>query len=64
MNSTIKVYNRRLEQALFYMGVDYLSCDKDDEGMTYWTYPRNSKTEQIVSWFKEATETRKRNGWC
>lgn len=63
MAKVIKVYNRRLEQALFYMGVDYLSCDKDDEGMTVWTYQATEKVEQIVAWFKEATAMRKKAGW-
>lgn len=61
--ATIKVYNRRLEQALFSLGVHFLSCDKDDEGMTYWTYPRTEKTVQIVAWFKEAAENRRKAGW-
>lgn len=61
--ATIRVYNRRLEQALFYLGVDHVSCDKDDEGMTYWTYTRNEKTEQIIRWFKESMENKRRVGW-
>lgn len=60
---TLKTYNRRLEQALFTLGVTFLSCDKDDEGMTYWTYPRTEKTEQIFSWFKEANKNRRKAGW-
>ena len=61
--ATIRVYNRRLEQALFSLGVHHLECDKDDEGMTYWTYTRDEKTEQIIKWFKEATESRRKAGW-
>ena len=60
---TIKTYNRRLEQALFALGVHYLSCDKDEEGMTYWTYRKDEKTEQIVKWFREANENRRKAGW-
>lgn len=61
--ATIRIYNRRLEQALFSLGVTFLSCDKDDEGMTYWTYSSNEKTEQIIKWFKEANENRRKAGW-
>ena len=61
--ATVKVYNRRLEQALFSLGVTFLSCDKDDEGMTFWTYTRDEKTEQIIKWFKEANENRRKVGW-
>ena len=61
--ATLKTYNRKLEQALFTLGVTFLSCDKDEEGMTYWTYQRNSKTEQIFAWFKEANENRRKAGW-
>ena len=63
VNPTFKVYNRRLEQVLFYLGVDFLSCDKDDEGMTYWTYAKTQKTETIVNMFKDATEKRRKVGW-
>ena len=59
----IRVYNRRLEQALFYLGVDHLSCDKTDDDMTVWTYPDNDKVRQIVGWFKQATEMRRKAGW-
>ena len=59
----LKTYNRRLEQALFSLGVHFLSCDKDDEGMTYWTYQKNEKTETIFGWFREANENRRKAGW-
>lgn len=63
MANVIKVYNRRLEQTLFYLGITYLSCDKTDEGMTVWTYPATEKVTQIVKWFKEATAYRQNAGW-
>lgn len=63
MKATIKVYNRKLEQVLFALGVDFLSCDKDEEGMTVWTYPRNEKTEYIVGEFKDASARRRKIGW-
>ena len=61
--ATLKTYNRRLEQALFTLGVTFLSCDKDEDGMTYWTYTKNDKTEMIFGWFKEANENRRKAGW-
>ena len=63
MEATVKVYNRKLEQCLFALGVDFLSCDKTDDNITVWTYPRNEKTEQIIQWFKGAAERRKNAGW-
>ena len=62
-STTITVYNRKLEQALFYLGVDHMSCDKDDEGMTFWTYPNTEKVRQIVSWFKESALNKRKAGW-
>ena len=61
--ATIKVYNRKLEQVLYYLGITFLSCDKDDEGMTVWTYRNDEKTAQIVKMFKDATENRRKAGW-
>lgn len=61
--ATIKVYNRKLEQVLYYLGITFLSCDKDDEGMTVWTYRNDEKTAQIVQMFKDATENRRKVGW-
>lgn len=60
---TLKTYNRRLEQTLFALGVSFLSCEKDDEGMTYWVYRNDEKTSQIFRWFREATESRRKAGW-
>ena len=61
--ATIKVYNRKLEQVLYYLGITFLSCDKDEEGMTVWTYRNDEKTAQIVQMFKDATENRRKVGW-
>lgn len=60
---TMKTYNRRLEQALFTLGVQFLSCDKDEDGMTYWTYRKDERTELIFRMFKEANEKRRKAGW-
>ena len=61
--ATITVYNRKLEQVLYYLGITFLSCDKDEEGMTVWTYKNDEKTAQIVKMFKDATENRRKVGW-
>ena len=61
--ATLKTYNRKLEQTLFNLGVTFLSCDKDDDGMTYWTYANNEKNKQIFDWFKEANVVRRKAGW-
>lgn len=61
--ATLKTYNRKLEQTLFNLGVTFLSCEKDDEDMTYWVYANNDKTRQIFGWFKEATDKRRKAGW-
>lgn len=56
--ATLKTYNRKLEQVLYMLGITYLSCDKDDDGMTYWTYRNDDKTKQIFDWFREANDRR------
>ena len=53
-NVTMKIYNRKLEQCLFNLGCQWLACEKDDEGMTYWVFPVNDKTKQIRAWFMES----------
>ena len=61
--ATIRTRNRRLEQVLFSLGVHHLSWEKDEDGMTVWVYPNNEKVQQIISWFKEANEDRRKAGW-
>lgn len=61
--ATVKVYNRKLEQTLYNLGIHYLSCDKDEEDMTVWTYTVTEKTMMIINMFKEATEKRRKMGW-
>lgn len=50
--TTITTKSRRLEQFFYAHGIDYLSCTKDEEGMTIWVYPRNEETVRIVEEFK------------
>ena len=61
--ATLKTYSRKLEQTLYSLGVTYLSWDKDEDGMTYWTYRNDEKTAIIFRWFKEANENRRKAGW-
>lgn len=51
---TITTRSRRLEQFFYAHGVNFLSCEKDDEGMTVWTYEDNEENRHIVSEFKLA----------
>lgn len=53
-NGTVKVYNRRLEQVLYYLGQKWISQDKTDQGMSYWVYPKTDKVLAIVKWFNES----------
>lgn len=61
--ATIKTRNRKLEQTLYALGEHHLSWEKDDDGMTVWTYKNTPKVQQICSWFKEAQEKREKAGW-
>lgn len=60
---TIKVYNRRLEQVLFWLGYEFLSCDKTDQGMTVWTYPNTKEIMAIVDRFNETFRKRQERGF-
>ena len=61
--ATIKTMNRKLEQTLFSLGVTYISCDKNEDGMTVWTYPNTEKVQTIFKWFREASDRRERMDW-
>lgn len=63
MEHTIKVYNRRLEQVLFWLGYEFLSCDKTDQGLTVWTYSRNAEIQAIVTRFNDTYQKRRERGW-
>lgn len=60
---TIKTSNRKLENVLYYLGVHYAQCDKNEDGMTVWTYIRTEKVDQIVKWFREECKRKERNEW-
>lgn len=61
--ATITTMNRKLEQTLFNLGVHFISCDKNADGMTVWTYKNTEKVRQIMEWFREAQTKRTNYGW-
>ena len=61
--ATFKTQNRKLEQTLWALGVHHLSWHKTDDGMTEWVYHNTPKVQQIVEWFREANENKKKVGW-
>lgn len=61
--ATIRTMNRKLEQTLWALGVHHLSWEKDDDGMTVWIYPDNEKVRQIMTWFREANDMKRKVGW-
>lgn len=63
MAATIKVYNRHLEQVLFWLGYEFLSCDKTDQGMTVWTYPNKPEIVSLVDRFNETYRLRSERRW-
>lgn len=52
MANVITTKSRKLEQFFYAHGVTFLSCHKDDEGMTVWTYEDNEENRHIVDEFK------------
>jgi len=54
METTITTRNRKLEQFYYAHGVDFISCSKDEDGMTTWVYPRTPETEKILDEWKVA----------
>lgn len=56
--TTINIRNRRLEQFLYAHGIDFISCNKDDEDMTIWTYENTEEVKRIMKEFTLANERR------
>ena len=48
----ITTKSRRLEQFFYAHGVQFLSCTKDDDGMTEWQYEDNEENRRILSEFR------------
>lgn len=63
MSNIFVTSNRKLENVLFALGVTSMSWDKNEDGMTEWTYNNTEKVQQIVKWFRENIKNRERMGW-
>ena len=61
--ATFTTQNRKLEQTLWALGVHHLSWHKNEDGMTEWVYPNSEKVQQIVAWFREANDMKRKVGW-
>lgn len=61
--ATFTTVNRKLEQTLWALGVHHLSWHKNEDGMTEWVYPNNEKVRQIVAWFREANNMKRKAEW-
>lgn len=55
---TITTRSRKLEQFFYAHGVDFISCGKDDEGMTVWKYPATDENIRIAEEFKHGLAVR------
>ena len=56
--NVITTRSRKLEQFFYAHGVDFLSCGKDEEGMTIWTYEGTEENYNIVEAFKRGIARR------
>lgn len=56
--TTITTKSRKLEQFFYAHGVDFISCDKDDEGLTTWTYEGTDENHRIADEFKRGIAIR------
>ena len=61
--ATLRTMNRKLEQTLWSLGVHHLSWEKNEDGMTVWVYPNTEKVRQIMDWFREADDNKRKAGW-
>lgn len=50
--TTITTRSRKLEQFFYAHGVCFLSCDKDEDGMTVWTYENTEENRRISEEFR------------
>ena len=55
---TIRIYNRKLEQVLYYLGFDWLDCGKE-YGQTYWIFPRTENVMDIIEMFTDSYNKRR-----
>ena len=57
-NNTIKVYNVKLEQCLYFLGCRWIESGSE-YGSTYWIFPKTEKALWIVNAFHESQEQKK-----
>ena len=55
-NNILTTRNRDLEQVLYKLGVHHISCTKDGDNLTVWSYPDTVKVRTIMDWFRESKE--------
>lgn len=60
--NTITTKNRKLEQFFYAHGVDFTDCDKDEDGMTVWTYEDTPENQRILQEFRTAQTRRTKKG--
>lgn len=51
-DTTITTKSRKLEQFFYAHGVDFISCGKDADGMTVWTYEGTDENRRIAEEFR------------
>jgi len=54
----IEVRNRKIEQFLYAHGHDFISQEKDPEGLTVWKYPDNKEIRRIIDEYLQAQAIR------
>ena len=58
MDNTITTKSSRLERFFFAHGVDFISCERDEDGMPVWEYEDNEENRQIVEAFRRGIARR------
>ena len=51
--TTFKTANYKLEQFLFVHDIRFISYEKNEDGLTEWTYPITAELERVVAEFRE-----------
>ena len=59
---TITTRSRKLEQFFYAHGIQFISCSKDEDGMTVWTYENNEENRKIVAAFRLGLARLKQEG--
>lgn len=56
----IEIRNRKIEMFLYAHGVDWISQEKDTEGLTVWKYADNKENRRIIDEYLQALAIRSR----